>query len=101
MVMKKYQKRTGTCKGPKCDRPVWARGLCGAHLQQKKRGQKRLSRLHEYGRRLDADGNLKTCKFDGCGFPVKASGWCTGHYKQQYDGRPLAPLQKNSRTAGK
>lgn len=96
-----YQKRKGTCKGPQCTRTIWAKGMCGSHYTQKKRGAKRLSPLRDHDSRTDASGDLKQCTFDGCKFKVKAVGLCTGHYKQRYDGRLLKPLQRNSRTAGK
>mgnify|MGYP003296611633 CR=1 FL=1 len=100
-MVNKYQKRTGTCKGPKCNRPIQAKGLCGGHYTQKARGRTRLTPLSDYNSRVDSNGNFKGCTFDGCVHEVWAAGLCSGHYKQKYDGRTLAPLQANSRTADK
>lgn len=44
--------------------------------------------------------STRVCTFEGCGRKHKGHGLCNGHYQQRRSGRPLAPLSKNSFTAG-
>lgn len=39
------------CRGPECDRPARAAGLCASHYQQRRRGQE----LRPLGKQVEAD----------------------------------------------
>jgi len=64
------------CRGPECTREPKARGLCGGHYQQVRRGRP-LTVIREYG-------VASVCRI--CGLPEYAKQLCNMHYQQRRRG---------------
>ena len=74
------------CEAPACDRPTYARGLCGRHYKQWQR----------HGLVLP-DQAPKECVVPGCGRKAVTRGWCHGHYlrwSRQGDVKADVPLTR-------
>ena len=74
------------CETAGCDRPVYARGLCGRHYKQVRR----------HGS-VQPDEGPRPCAVDSCGRQAVTRGWCHGHYlrwSRAGDVRPDVPLER-------
>lgn len=74
------------CAAPECDRPVYARGLCGRHYKQWRR--------HGHVQPITAPPD---CAVPGCGRRAVTRGWCHGHYlrwSRQGDVKADVPLAR-------
>lgn len=65
------------CSVEECDAPVWAKGLCAIHYNQKRRLGKI---VHKNIKRHMKQG--RTCSVEGCDKTPKAHGLCAGHLWQ-------------------
>jgi hypothetical protein len=66
-----------------CDRPVWSRGLCGAHYKK----------LRKYGNALEPSRKRVKGTCSQCSEPASAKGLCSGHYdKLRRTGKLGGPL---------
>ena len=74
-----------SCTFPGCTRPHLAKGLCGGHYYQRRRGGP-LSPLKP----LEA---ARTCETPGCDEPHKARGLCEGCYGRQRREANQAPAK--------
>lgn len=74
-----------TWDGGKCDRPTRTHSadLCGAHYQQRRRGQT----LHPLDGRVRRPA--RNCTQPGCTGKHYSLGWCQLHYQRRRDGTPM------------
>lgn len=64
-----------TCRGPYCNRPVYAHGLCETHRRQERRGRPLTPiRIYRYDARVRVEGRCK------CGRPAHVRGLCRRCY---------------------
>lgn len=77
------------CEAAECERPIYARGLCGRHYRQLQRhGEIRPERV------------TRTCAVSTCDRRAASRGWCHGHYlrwTRTGDVQADAPLRRSSR----
>jgi hypothetical protein len=76
------------CEAAGCDRPLYAKGLCGKHYKQ----------VLRHGE-VRPDRAKVECAVPGCGRPAAARGWCHGHYlrwTRTGDVQPDRPLVRAS-----
>lgn len=72
-----------TCPVEGCERPILAKGLCGAHYARWKRhGDPEAGGPIRVTQRKPREKNVRICAVDGCGKLVKARGWCQSHYQR-------------------
>lgn len=76
-----------TCRGPECDRPVSAKGLCSAHYRQSE--PLKPLRKRRYGKNPEGS----KCGFESCDREQESRGYCSGHAQQDREGRELKPLR--------
>ncbi len=79
----------GLCEAADCERPVYARQLCGRHYKQWRRNGA-----------VKADEAPKGCKVPTCGRLAVTRGWCHGHYlrwSRQGDVKADVPLSRPAR----
>lgn len=72
------------CSMEDCERPAYAKGLCGMHYKRQLR----------HGSPT-AGERARVCSVEGCGRAVEARGWCHGHYlrwRRNGDVQPHIPL---------
>jgi hypothetical protein len=82
-----------TCTFDGCDRPHAARGWCGPHYQQKRRG----AELHPVTIQTPKPAS---CTYPDCKKPYSGRGLCEGHLEQGRRGKPLTPLQHRQAQIG-
>lgn len=75
------------CSFETCDRDVWAKGLCGAHYAQRRKGMPLAP--------LEKREPNKPCSFPGCRNDTSkgSGGLCGGHRMQFREGVALHPLR--------
>lgn len=75
------------CSFKGCEHPVNAQGLCAAHYEQLRKGQ----RLRPVKRR---SGPPKSCAFPSCDRLAGRGGYCATHYRQSKTPRGLRPIHR-------
>lgn len=70
------------CSSPDCDRPMKAKGFCGAHYQ-------RLITGRDTGTPIQDRTIVKYCSVETCHRKSTARGWCDTHYTRWKYGKKL------------
>lgn len=88
----------GTCSFESCSRPVAAKGVCGGHYQQQRKGLA-LSPLQDFSKGYTKYKGV--CEFESCAREKKCKGFCDAHYRQYKKGQELSPIGSSSKPTPK